>query len=143
MLVDHFYWGSVFVVSGLLAAVALLAVIFLVPSTRAAEQIRLDPLGAVLAAVGIGSLVLAIIEGPDRGWTDPLTVVAVVAGVVLIAGFVVWELRNRYPMVDPRLFRHRGHGHRVGGHLPDVPGHVRLLLHRGAVPAARSTATAP
>ena len=45
VLVDHFYWGSVFVVSGLLAAVALLAVIFLVPSTRAAEQIRLDPAG--------------------------------------------------------------------------------------------------
>jgi EmrB/QacA subfamily drug resistance transporter len=108
VLVDHFYWGSVFVVSGLFAAVALLAVIFLVPSTKAAEQIRLDPLGAGLAALGIGSLVLAIIEGPDRGWTDPLTLVAIVAGVVLIAGFVGWELRNRFPMVDPRLFRHRG-----------------------------------
>ena len=108
VLVDQFYWGSVFVVSGLLAAVALLAVVFLVPSTKAGEEIRLDPLGAVLAAVGIGSLVLAIIEGPDRGWTDSLTMAAIGVGVALIAGFVMWELRNRAAMVDPRLFRHRG-----------------------------------
>ncbi len=108
VLVDHFYWGSVFVVSGLLAAVALLAVIFLVPSTKAAEVVRLDPLGAVLSALGIGALVLAIIEGPDRGWSDPLTVTAIVAGVVLLAAFIGWELRSRSAMVDPRLFRHRG-----------------------------------
>jgi EmrB/QacA subfamily drug resistance transporter len=108
VLIDHFYWGSVFVVSGALAVVALLAVIFLVPSTRATERVRLDPLGGVLAAFGIGALVLAIIEGPDRGWTDTLTVTAIVAGVVLVAAFVAWELRNRTAMLDPRLFRHRG-----------------------------------
>ncbi len=108
VLVDHFYWGSVFVVSGLLSAVALLAVVFLVPSTKAAELVRLDPVGAVLAAVGIGALVLAIIEGPDRGWSNSLTVTAIVTGVVMVAAFVGWELRNRAAMLDPRLFRHRG-----------------------------------
>jgi EmrB/QacA subfamily drug resistance transporter len=108
VLVDHFYWGSVFVVSALLSVVALLAVVFLVPSTRATERIRLDPAGAVLAAVGIGALVLAIIEGPDRGWSNALTVSAIVTGVVFVAAFIGWELRNRYAMLDPRLFRHRG-----------------------------------
>ncbi len=108
VLVDRYYWGSVFVVSGILAAVALLAVIFLVPSTRAAEEIRLDPFGAALAAVGIGALVLAIIEGPDRGWSAGLTVSAIVAGIVFTVAFVLWELRNRHAMLDPRLFRHRG-----------------------------------
>ena len=108
VLVDHFYWGSVFVVSAVLAAVTLLAVLFLVPGTRSTELVRLDPFGAVVAAVGIGALVLAIIEGPDRGWTDPLTVSALTAGVAMMATFVAWELRNRWAMLDPRLFRHRG-----------------------------------
>ena len=51
---------------------------------------------------------IGIIEGPDRGWSDPLTVAALVSGVALIAAVVGWELRSKAPMLDPRLFRHRG-----------------------------------
>ena len=86
----------------------LVALIVIVPSTKAAEEVGLDPVGAVLSALAIAALVIGIIEGPDRGWSDPLTVGALVAGVVLLATVVGWELRSRAPMLDPRLFRHRG-----------------------------------
>jgi len=108
VLVDHFYWGSVFVVSAVLAAVTLAALIVFVPSTRASEAVGLDPVGAVLSAFGIAALVIGIIEGPDRGWSAPLTVGALAAGAVLLTAVIFWELRSKAPMLDPRLFRHRG-----------------------------------
>jgi EmrB/QacA subfamily drug resistance transporter len=107
-LLEQFYWGSTFVVTAILAAIAFVAIVALVPSTRSTEHVGLDPLGAVLSAFGIGLLVLGIIEGPDRGWTDPLTLVGLVGGVVLLGAFLVAELRSDAPLLDPRLFKHRG-----------------------------------
>jgi EmrB/QacA subfamily drug resistance transporter len=107
-LLEQFSWASVFVVTAVLAAVALVAVIAVVPQTRATEHVGLDPIGAVLSAIGIGLLVLGIIEGPDRGWTDPLTLVGLTGGVVFLVAFVLAELRSDAPLLDPRLFRHHG-----------------------------------
>lgn len=107
-LVDHFYPGSVFVVSALLAAVVLLSLVAFVPDTRSDEPISLDPIGAALSVLGFAGIVVGIIEGPERGWTDPVTVAGLLAGAALVAGFVRWESRRSVPMLDPRLFRHRG-----------------------------------
>ena len=107
-LLEGFYWGSIFLVTAVLAVAALVGVIFVVPSTKSSEHVGLDPTGSVLSAVGIGLLVLGIIEGPEQGWTSPLTLGALVGGVALIATFVRFELRSKAPLLDPRLFRHRG-----------------------------------
>ena len=108
VLVDHFYWGSVFLASTTLAAVTLIAIVVFVPSTKATERVVLDPIGAVLSAAAIGLLVLGIIEGPGHGWTSGLTLSSLVAGALLLAAFVAWELHTDDPMLDPRLFRSRG-----------------------------------
>jgi hypothetical protein len=68
----------------------------------------MDPVGSLLALVGIVGTVFSIIEGPERGWSDPLTVTGFVVGALGLAGFVLWELRRTDPMLDPRLFRLRG-----------------------------------
>jgi EmrB/QacA subfamily drug resistance transporter len=107
-LLEKFYWGSVFLVTAALAVIALIAIIAVVPATKSTEPVRFDPLGSVASAVGIGLLVLGIIEGPDRGWTDSLTLVGLVGGVIFIAGFVFIELRAKTPLLDPRLFAHHG-----------------------------------
>ena len=62
----------------------------------------------MLSALGIGLLVLGIIEGPERGWTNPLTLVGLIGGVAFLVAFVLAELRTDEPLLDPRLFRHRG-----------------------------------
>jgi EmrB/QacA subfamily drug resistance transporter len=107
-LLEQFWWGSIFLVTAGLAAVACIGVIAVVPSTRAEEHVGLDPRGAVVSALGIGLLVLGIIEGPERGWTDPLTLTGLIGGVVFLVAFVLVELRTDEPLLDPRLFSHHG-----------------------------------
>jgi len=107
-LLEQFWWGSIFFITALLAAVACIGTIAVVPSTRSEEHVGLDPRGAVVSAIGIGLLVLGIIEGPERGWTSPITLVGLVGGVIFIALFVLVELRTEEPLLDPRLFKHHG-----------------------------------
>jgi EmrB/QacA subfamily drug resistance transporter len=107
-MLERWYWGSVFIVSAVLAGIAFVAVLAVVPDTRAEERPGLDPLGAVLSAIGIGALVLGIIEGPERGWTDPVTAVALAGGVIALVVFVLVELRTPAPLLEPRMFGHRG-----------------------------------
>jgi predicted MFS family arabinose efflux permease len=91
-------------VAAVLVAVAALAV---VPPSRN-PALSLDAVGSVLALVGLFGLVLGIVEGPERGWTSPVTVSALVVGVIALAAFVRWEASSRDPMLDVRLFRHPG-----------------------------------
>ena len=87
-----------------------MAIALVVPTSRDEAGRPLDVTGAVLSVVGLTSLVAAIIEGPERGWTDPLVIGLSIAAVVFIGAFVAWELRATYPMLDPRLFRIRRFG---------------------------------
>ncbi len=107
-LLEQFAWGSVFVLTAVLAGVACVGMILVVPTTRAEERVAFDIRGSVVSAIGIGLLVLGIIEGPERGWTDPVTLLGLVGGVAFLATFVWVELRTDEPLLDPRLFRHRG-----------------------------------
>jgi EmrB/QacA subfamily drug resistance transporter len=107
-LLEQYWWGSIFVVVAVLAAVSCLGVIMFVPDTRSDEHVALDPRGAVVSALGIGLLVLGIIEGPERGWTDPSTLVGIIGCVGLLVAFIALELRTDEPLLDPRLFSHRG-----------------------------------
>jgi len=107
-MLGTFSWSSIFFAPAAVSALTFVAILAFVPTTRSEGHVGLDPLGTLLSAVGIGGLVLGIIEGPIRGWTDPLTMGALAAGVVLAVGFVVWELRAEHPLLDPRLFRYRG-----------------------------------
>jgi EmrB/QacA subfamily drug resistance transporter len=104
LLLRHFYWGSVFWVNVPVCAVALLAGVVLVPTSRDSQRHPLDPPGALLSIVGLSGLVYAIIEGPSRGWTSATVVGAFVGSIALIAVFVAVELRRTSPMLDLRLF---------------------------------------
>ncbi|WP_345893778.1 MFS transporter [Nocardioides sp. TF02-7] len=76
----------------------------MLPESRDPSPRRPDIGGAVLSTVGLTSLVYGVIEAPTRGWSDPVTVGPISAGLVLLAGFTAWELRVREPMIDLRLF---------------------------------------
>ncbi len=107
LLLSHFWWGSVFLVNLPLVALALVGVVRIVPESADPSHHRLDLVGTVLAAVGLVALIDAIIEGPSRGWTGPVTVVELIAAVVVLTGFVRWELRSDNPLMDLRVFRSR------------------------------------
>jgi EmrB/QacA subfamily drug resistance transporter len=107
-MLDVFSWQSIFVVTAVGAVLTFVAVSVFVPATKAEHHVGLDPVGAVLSAAAIGSLVLGIIEAPNRGWGDALTITSVAVGLLLAGVFVAWELRTDHPLLDPRLFAHRG-----------------------------------
>jgi EmrB/QacA subfamily drug resistance transporter len=108
VLLQWLPWQSIFVFNAVLAAVALLGTLAVIPATRDARPPRLDLVGTLLSATALGSLVFGIIEGPERGWGEPATFVAIALGVVGVLAFVLWELRRREPMLDPRHFARRG-----------------------------------
>ncbi|MBF6174350.1 MFS transporter [Nocardia blacklockiae] len=68
---------------------------------------RFDPLGLVLAAGGVLSVVWGVIHGADDGWTSTPVLTALIAGGALLVGLVGWELRTSDPMLPLRLFRSR------------------------------------
>lgn len=105
LLLERFWWGSIFFVNVPLVAVLLLLTWRIVPTSKDPSGHPLDLVGAGLAMAGVVSLVFAVIEGPEQGWLDPITVGAFVAATALLVSFVRWELHHETPMLDPRLFR--------------------------------------
>jgi MFS family permease len=97
-------WRSSFLLMGVLGLVTLAATARYAPETFDPEHARIDPPGALFAAVAIGSLVLAIIELPVRSLADPLVLGALCAGALALGAFVRWELRAPRPLLDVRLF---------------------------------------
>ncbi|MFQ1000611.1 MFS transporter [Modestobacter sp. SSW1-42] len=107
LLLEHFAWGSVFLVNLPLAAVAVVAGRVLLTESADPRPRRFDLVGAAASIAGIGLLVLTTIEAPDRGWSSAATVGGYLAAVAALASFVVWELHRPAPMLDVRLFTDR------------------------------------
>jgi EmrB/QacA subfamily drug resistance transporter len=106
-VLDHFWYGAVFLINIPFVTTALIAGIFLVPKSRDPEHGVLDPVGAVLSIIGLSSLVYGLIEAPERGWGAPVTLGAFAVAAIAIALFVWWELRIDEPMLDIRFFKNK------------------------------------
>ncbi|MFG2049345.1 MFS transporter [Micromonospora sp. NPDC048935] len=106
-LLNHFWWGSIFLVNVPIIAAAMIAIALLMPESRDPSPSRPDLLGGLLSSTGLLSLVYAAIEAPDRGWGDPLILGGFAVALALLAAFVWWELRTPAPMIDLQLFRGR------------------------------------
>ncbi len=106
-LLEHFWWGSVFLVNLPIILVALAAVTLLVPTSRDPEEQPLDVPGALLSIVALGSLVYGIIEGPHHGWLSSTSFAIFGVAVVAMGAFLVVESRVAHPMLDLKLFRDR------------------------------------
>jgi EmrB/QacA subfamily drug resistance transporter len=104
-LLEQFWWGSIFLINVVVVVVALVAGFFLIPRSREKIHAPLDPLGALLSIVGLSALVYGIIEAPDHGWGSTQTLVTFAIALVVLGGFVAWELRAREPMLDLGYFR--------------------------------------
>ncbi|MFJ8084225.1 DHA2 family efflux MFS transporter permease subunit [Streptomyces sp. NPDC096205] len=107
-LLNHFWWGSVFLVNVPMAAIGILACVFLLPETSDPASPRVDLLSTALTATGLGALVYAIIEAPTRGWGDSLVLAGFAVAAVLITLLVLRERRSARPMLDMGLLAQRG-----------------------------------
>lgn len=105
LLLEHFSWGSIFVVNVPVGLAALALGALLVPESRDPSPGRFDPLGALLSMTLGGLLVWTVIEAPSRGWGDPVTLGGFAVSALLLVAFARWELRRPDPLLDVRLFR--------------------------------------
>ncbi|ROT33452.1 DHA2 family efflux MFS transporter permease subunit [Micromonospora sp. HM5-17] len=103
-LLEHFWWGSIFLINVPMVVIALAAIGLLLPESRDPKPPRPDLPGSALSIGGLGMLVYGLIEAPGRGWSDPVVLGVLGGAAVLLAGFVWWELRAAQPMIDLRLF---------------------------------------
>lgn len=108
LLLEFLDWHAFFWLNAALAVVAFVGTVARVPNSVDEHPPAVDVVGGFLSLVGVGGVVFGIIEGPDRGWQDAVTLLALGVGAVALGAFVVWELGRRQPLLDPRLFMRRG-----------------------------------
>src|SRR5579883_2791504 len=103
-LVEHYWWGSILLFTGVVALAALLATLWVVPDSRDPSTPPLDQRGLTLSTFALAVLVYTIIGAPSRGWLTPLTIIGFVVAAVALCLFVVQERRCDHPMLDVSLF---------------------------------------
>ena len=104
-LLDHFAWGSIFLVNLPIVAIALIGGRFLVPVSKAPYPRRFDPLGILLAVLACAGLTYTAIEAGQAGWTSTGTLVRAAASLIAAAAFIGWERHTDHPMVPLAIFR--------------------------------------
>ncbi|MCC5479725.1 MFS transporter [Streptomyces barringtoniae] len=149
-VLNHFWWGAIFLINIPVAVLALVAVAALVPESKSPRGDRPDLLGALLSTIGMASLVFAIISGPHHGWTSARVLGTAAVAVVVLGVFAWWESRVGEPMLDLRLFRDRRFTGAVagavlitfgmGGALFLLTQHLQFVLGYGPLEAGLRTA---
>src|SRR6202012_2778616 len=110
-LLDHFWWGSVFLINVPVVVLALIAVTVLLPESRSEHKPTVDVLGVILSSAGLTGLTYGFIKAGQDGWTDAAALGTIAAGVVVLGVFVTWERRltaragRIRPLIELRLFR--------------------------------------
>ncbi|ROT33263.1 MFS transporter [Micromonospora sp. HM5-17] len=105
LLLEHYWWGSVFLINVPIVAVGMISAAVLVPNSRDPKPGRIDVLGVLLSVIGLVALSYGIIDGGEHGFGRPVVWVAIVSGLVVLTGFVLYERRLDSPSLDVRLFR--------------------------------------
>jgi EmrB/QacA subfamily drug resistance transporter len=108
MLTSWLSWRWIFLVNIPIGVVAILFGLRQLRESSDPEHSRLDPLGLVTLTAGLLCLILALIEGNKRGWTDGVIVGLFAAGAVALAAFVATQARDGATMIDLALFRRPG-----------------------------------
>jgi DHA2 family multidrug resistance protein-like MFS transporter len=112
-LLDHFWWGSVFLINIPVVVVAVVAVVWLMPESRAGRRARIDLPGVAISSAGLTALTYGVITAGQHGWSDATAVATMAAGAAGLAAFVGWERiagrrADGQPLVDLSLFRSAG-----------------------------------
>ncbi|HEY3873509.1 MAG TPA: MFS transporter [Actinocrinis sp.] len=111
-LLNHVWWGSVFLINVPVTLIALIAVALLMPQSRNPRVARFDALGALLSSAALAALTYGLVQAGSDGWVSAQCLGPVLAGAVLLALFVLAVRRagtrpGAEPLIDLALFRSR------------------------------------
>jgi EmrB/QacA subfamily drug resistance transporter len=105
ILLEHFWWGSVFLINIPIVAIALVAGHFLIPDSRDEHSGPFDAVGLVLSVLAIGGLVFTVIESPHWGWGSARSSAGFALAALALGLFVRYESRRPHPLLDVTFFR--------------------------------------
>ncbi len=103
-LLEHFWYGSIFLINVPIVIITLLGTVFLIPKLDPLEHHRFDTRGVIISTLGVSLLVLAIIQGPQWGWASVTTLACFAGAAALLTIFTLVELRTAHPLLDVRVF---------------------------------------
>jgi EmrB/QacA subfamily drug resistance transporter len=106
ILVDAASWRWIFAINVLPIAVTLY-LLRRVEADRPKQDTKIDFVGALLCALGLGGPVFALIEESRYGWSSPLIYIPLIAGAVLFVTFLLYEWQAKHPMLPLAMFRRR------------------------------------
>jgi EmrB/QacA subfamily drug resistance transporter len=109
-LLDHYSWGSVFLINVPVVLIGLVAIAFLLPESRDPRRPRIDVPGVVTSSLGLVALTYGVIQGGENGWGEASTLLTLAVGVASLVAFVLRQLAETrrpggQPLVDLALFR--------------------------------------
>ncbi|HEY4281599.1 MAG TPA: MFS transporter [Chthoniobacterales bacterium] len=106
-LIEHVSWRAVFFINLPIALIVIAISLRHITENKEKESSKVDWLGAILAALGLGCLVYGLIESPRLGFTDTTVIGMLIAAAVLLILFLLLEARLSHPMLPLNLFRSR------------------------------------
>jgi hypothetical protein len=105
-VLEHFWWGAVFLIGVPVAALGVVGIVAVVPESKNPDPGRVDIPGVLLSIGALAGIVYGIIRGGSgQGWTTPGVLVPLVGGLVMMVGFVWLQRRSTHPALDVSLFR--------------------------------------
>src|SRR6266542_4478158 len=112
-LLTRYWWGWVFLINVPVVVLGIIALVVLLPESRNPQRPRLDPAGVLTSSAGLAVLTYGIIQAGQHGWGDAVALVAMIAGLLVLVAFGLWEHRlgrqpGSRPPVDMRLFASAG-----------------------------------
>jgi DHA2 family multidrug resistance protein-like MFS transporter len=114
LLLEHFWWGSVFLINVPIVVAGIVAILAMVPDSRDPRPGRIDLPGVLLSIAGLVLLVYGIIDGGEHGFGRLTAWGSIVGGLAVLAAFVLVERRVAFPSLDVSLFRDRRFSAAVG-----------------------------
>ncbi len=106
LLIESLGWRGSFGVYTAIGAV-LFAGARTLTESRAPGPHRIDRIGITTFVIGLSAIMVAVLEGPERGWADPVVVAAAAIGAAVLVAFTLSQTRAKAPLLDPALMRNR------------------------------------
>jgi MFS family permease len=104
-MLEHFWWGSVFLINLPIVAISLIVGARLIPDSRNPNAHKLDKVGFVLSVVAISALVFTVIESPHWGWGSAKSNLGFGLAVFALIGFVLFESKKDEPLLEVKFFK--------------------------------------
>ncbi|WP_028403184.1 DHA2 family efflux MFS transporter permease subunit [Ectobacillus panaciterrae] len=105
-IVQNYDWHLLFTGMVPPGVIVLIVAFFMLRNIEEPKKVKFDAIGTFTSLVGVGALLYGLSEAGNDGWTDPVVLVNIIVGLILIIVFVVQQLKSENPMLDMRVFKY-------------------------------------